>query len=238
MVDKSAMNDIKHVKQSPPIDTARRIHWWIVFVLHVVLGVELVFTVINGNWINVFLILAIMSLMLIPILLGHKFQLDIPSEFQILAIIFVFASLFLGEVRSYYDKLWWWDIVLHASSGLLLGILGFLLVYILNENEQAEIHMRPRFVAFFAFIFAVAVGAIWEIAEFGADQLFGANMQKPMLGDDSGLTDTMWDLIVDTVGAFIISVLGWSYMVRSEVSFIEKWIRKFIIRNPQLFKNP
>ncbi|MGH1470645.1 MAG: hypothetical protein ACRBCS_05590 [Cellvibrionaceae bacterium] len=227
-----------NIKHAQPIDTARRIHWWIVLVLHVVLGVELIFTVINGHWINVFLILAIMSLMLIPILLGHKFQLDIPSEFQILAIIFVFASLFLGEVRSYYEKLWWWDIVLHGSSGLLLGILGFLLIYILNENEQAEIHMRPRFVAFFAFLFAIAVGALWEIAEFAADQLLGTNMQKPMLGDDSGLTDTMYDLVVDTIGALIISILGWSYMVRQEVSFIEKWIRKFIRRNPHLFKNP
>ncbi|MGI1679812.1 MAG: hypothetical protein K6L75_13810 [Cellvibrionaceae bacterium] len=226
-----------NIKQASPIDTARRIHWWIVFVLHIVLGVELIFTIINANWINVFLILAIMSLMLIPIFLGHKFQLDIPSEFQILAIIFVFASLFLGEVRSYYEKLWWWDIVLHGSSGLLLGILGFLLIYILNENEQAEIHMRPRFVAFFAFLFAIAVGALWEIAEFGADQLLGANMQKPMLGDESGLTDTMYDLMVDTVGALVISILGWSYMIRQEVSFIEKWIRKFIQRNPHLFKN-
>ena len=224
-------------KDNSSIDIVRRIHWGIVLILHVVLSVELAVTIYNGVWINVFLILAIMSIMLIPIFLGRAFQLDIPSEFQILAIIFVFAAIFLGEIRSYYERWWWWDIVLHASSGLLLGIFGFLLVYVLNENEQAQIHMRPRFVALFAFLFAIAVGAIWEIFEFAVDGLFGTNMQKPMLGDDSGLTDTMWDLIVDTIGALIISVLGWWYMIHPQSSFIEKWIHKFIQRNPHLFKH-
>ncbi|MCK9564037.1 MAG: hypothetical protein M0R02_15095, partial [Bacteroidales bacterium] len=67
-------------------------------------------------------------------------------------------------------------------------------------------------------------------------RVFGTNMQKPMLGDDSGLTDTMWDLILDALGAFIISLLGWWRMVRGERSFMEHWIRKFVTRNPALFK--
>ena len=97
---------------------------------------------------------------------------------------------FLGEVRSWYERIWWWDIALHTSSGLLLGLVGFLLVYVLTENERIDLHMRPRFVALFAFLFAVAVGALWEIFEFAMDRMLGANMQKPMLDDPSGLTDT------------------------------------------------
>jgi uncharacterized membrane protein YjdF len=96
--------------------------------------------------------------------------------------------------------------------------------------------MRPRFVALFAFLFAVTVGVIWEIFEFSMDSIFGMDMQKTMLGDESGLTDTMFDLIVDNVGALFISGLGWWYMHRKEQSFIQSWIRKFIARNPQLFK--
>lgn len=218
-------------------DVARKIHWGVVILLHLAMVGELIASIYNGYWMNVFLIVAIMSVILIPLVLGYRFQLQIPSEFQILAVVFIFATLFLGEIRSYYERVWWWDIALHTTSGLLLGILGFLLVYVLNENERADLHMRPRFVALFAFIFAIAVGALWEIFEFAMDQLFGTNMQKPMLGDPSGLTDTMWDLIVDTFGALIISVIGWWYMVRKEHSFIELWIQKFVKRNPHLFKN-
>jgi hypothetical protein len=58
-----------------------------------------------------------------------------------------------------------------------------------------------------------------------------------MLGDPSGLTDTRWVMIVNTLGAFAISTLGWWYMKRDERSFIETWIRKFIERNPRLFRH-
>ncbi|MGQ9426380.1 hypothetical protein ACXYTJ_09765 [Gilvimarinus sp. F26214L] len=223
-------------KKDPTMDRARRVHWWVVVILHLLMAGELAVAVYNGYWMNVFLIGAIMSVIFIPLVLGRRFQLQIPSEFQILAVIFTFAALFLGEIRSYYERLWWWDIALHASSGLLLGVLGFLLVYVLNENERAALHMRPRFVALFAFAFAVTMGTLWEIFEFAMDELFGMNMQKPMLGDPSGLTDTMWDLMLDAVGAFVISGIGWWYMIREEHSFIERWIQKFIRRNPHLFR--
>jgi hypothetical protein len=62
-------------------------------------------------------------------------------------------------------------------------------------------------------------------------------MQKPMLGDPSGLTDTMWDLIVDTLGAFVIAVLGYGYLKTAKnESFLERWIHAFIRGNPRLFR--
>jgi uncharacterized membrane protein YjdF len=224
------------VKPKPPRDRAERIHLGLVIVLQALMALELVVLLYRSQWVTAFLVLAIMAIMLSPPIIGRQFRIIIPSEFQIMAILFVFSALFLGEIRSYYERLWWWDIALHTSSGLLLGILGFLLVYVLNESERVDLHMRPRFVALFAFLFAVTVGTLWEIFEFAMDQTVGTNMQKPMLGDPSGLTDTMWDLVVDTLGALVISTLGWWYMSRRERSFIEKWIRKFIERNPRLFR--
>ena len=56
-----------------------------------------------------------------------------------------------------------------------------------------------------------------------------------MAGDPSGLTDTMWDMILNAGGALIISGLGWYYMVMKRESLIDLWIRKFIRRNPNLF---
>jgi hypothetical protein len=175
--------------------------------------------------------LAIFFITFLPILLGNRFQVKIPSEFELLAVILVYASLFLGEVHSYYLKFWWWDLVLHTSSGFLLGILGFLLVYVLNEKKEIDLDLKPGFVALFAFAFAIAFGTYWEIFEFAMDQTFGTNMQK------SGLIDTMWDLIVNSIGALIISLLGWGYLSKEGInSFLEKWIHKFIERNPHMFE--
>ena len=172
----------------------------------------------------------------LPLLLGRRFQVKIPHEFECLAVVFVYASLFLGEVHGFYARFWWWDVVLHTGSGFLLGVLGFLLVYTMNEKKEIELDMKPKFVALFAFVFALGMGAIWEIFEFAMDQLLGVNMQKPMFNDPSGLTDTMWDLIVDGVGAAVISFLGWGYLqTKGSESFLESWIDDFIEKNPHLF---
>lgn len=220
----------------PSPGIATRIHRGIVFAVVLVMTAEAVAMLLDAEWMNAFLVMTIMMAILAPTLFHRRLPVSIPPEFQVLALLFSFAALFLGEVRSYYQRIWWWDIALHASSGLLLGILGFLLVYILNESRRVDIHMRPRFVALFAFLFAVAVGTLWEIFEFAMDRLFGTTMQKPMLGDPSGLTDTMWDLIVDTLGAGTISIFGWIYMRRSRRSFIGHLIGKFISINPHLFR--
>jgi hypothetical protein len=221
---------------TPTRDIASRIHRWFIVSVVVIMGIDLILILLEGNWLNALLISIIIAIILAPVVLGERLPVRVPAEMQLVALAFVFAALFLGEIRSYYDRFWWWDIALHTSSGLLLGIFGFLLVYVLNESRNIDLHMRPRFVALFAFLFAVTAGALWEIFEFTMDGLFGLQMQKPMLGDDSGLTDTMWDLIVDTAGAFAISGLGWWYMHRDEESFIDNWIHKFIAKNPRMFK--
>jgi uncharacterized membrane protein YjdF len=217
-------------------DVATRIHRWIAVAVALVMSGDVALLLYDRQWQSAFLVFMIMALILAPTLLRDRLPVRIPAEFQVLALVFSFATLFLGEVREYYERIWWWDIALHTMSGLQLGVLGFLLVYVLNEHKRVEMHLRPRFVAFFAFLFAVAVGAIWEIFEFAMDEIFGADMQKAMFDDASGLTDTMWDLIVDTLSALAISLMGWWYMHHRARSFIDRWILKFIDRNPGLFR--
>ncbi|MDG2091403.1 MAG: hypothetical protein P8J61_09985 [Gammaproteobacteria bacterium] len=175
--------------------------------------------------------LMILLITILPVVLRNKFTVKIPHGFETLTVLFVFMSLFLGEVQSYYTIFWWWDLVLHSGSAFIMGVLGFLLVYVLNEKKEIELNLNRNFVALFAFMLAVGIGALWEVFEFTVDQLFGLNMQK------SGLVDTMWDLIVNVFGALIISVLGWGYIKTRETdSFLERWIEEFIEKNPRFFE--
>lgn len=178
---------------------------------------------------NVALTATVLTMTALPALMERQYNVQIPPEFELLAILFVFASLFLGEVRGYYLRFWWWDAVLHVGSGLLLGLTGFLLVYILNQTDRIQIFMKPGFVALFSFAFAMAAGALWEIFEFTVDNLFGLNMQK------SGLQDTMWDLIVDAFGALVFSVTGYLYLKRGWGSPIFRSVERFLETNPEFF---
>lgn len=231
------MPDSLSTSKGPPSpDLARRAHVAVLAVTQLIMAAELVLLLRSERWMHAFLVVAVMVAILLPVIARRRFAVTIPSELQILAILFIFATLFLGEVRAYYERLWWWDLALHATAGLLLGLVGFLIVYILNENDLVELQMRPSFVALFAFFFGIGIGTLWEIFEFAMDRFFGLTMQKPMLGDASGLTDTMWDLILDTLGAAVMSVTGWRYMNGVRNGRVDSWARRFIERNPQLFR--
>ena len=216
-----------------PANRARRAHLAILAVLQLVMAVQLVLLLMRGDWPQAFFVAGIMILTLAPLL--FRLPVDIPSEMQIVAILFVFATLYLGEVRDYYQRFWWWDMALHTTSGLLLGLFGFMFVYMLNEDRHVDLHMRPGFIALFAFFFAVGIGGLWEIFEFAMDHYAGTDMQPATPGDPSGLTDTIHDLIVDTIGAAIVSLAGWRYLARARTSRIDNWAKRFIERNPQIF---
>ena len=213
------------------------IHRGITLFLKATLIVGACLSLYQGRYQAAFETFAILSITFLPLLLGRRFQVSIPHEFEVLAVLFIYASLFLGEVHGYYLRFWWWDLVLHAGSGFLLGVLGFLLVYVMNEKKEIELDLKPGFVALFTFVFAIALGTLWEVFEFFMDRTFGTIMQKPMLGDFTGLTDTMYDLMVDALGALIIAVLSYGYVkTAGSDSFLERWIDKFIDRNPQFFQ--
>jgi len=200
--------------------------------LKIILAVGAVLEAMQGNWMVAITTTGIVIVAFLPMLVGYRFHVRIPPEFELLAVIFVYASLFLGEVHGYYLKYWWWDILLHTSSGLIMGVFGFLLVYVINEHEDLEMHMKPGFVCLFAFMFALGMGTIWEIVEFALDQLLGMDTQG------SSLADTMSDLIVDGIGALIISMLGYKYLRANQAdSFLERWIHHFIVLNRRIFSH-
>jgi hypothetical protein len=196
------------------------------FVLQSILVLGGLGALYERQWVNAVLIAGIIFLTLLPALVRMRFSINIPLEFELLAIAFVFASIFLGEFMDYYARFWWWDLVLHLGSGLLFGLFGFIVVYLLHGEERVPLRLNPFFLALFAFAFALAMGALWEIFEFAMDRSFGTNMQK------SGLDDTMGDLIVDAFGAFAVAALGWSYIVTGERSPVAALIEGFKRRNP------
>lgn len=151
----------------------------------------------------------------IPDILERHLKRDIPSFMVTMYIIFLYCAIFLGEVRSFYYLIPNWDNFLHTFSGMMLGSLGFSVITILNKTDKIPLNMSPFFVALFAFCFAVTIGVFWEFYEYLFDGLLGLNMQKFMLEDGialigrEALSDTMTDLFVDALGAFIMSVIGY-----------------------------
>ncbi len=180
------------------------------------------------RWSLAFVALATMALSLVPVLASQRFGIRLPASFFAGIVVFIFGTIFLGEAFDFYNRYWWWDVILHAGSAIGFGLAGFLFVFMLFEGDR---YAAPAWaVAFVSFCFALSIGTMWEIFEFGVDQVFGTNMQK------SGLSDTMWDLIVDTVGAGIGAIAGWFYLRGRELGGLTWALREFISANRRLFR--
>jgi len=153
-----------------------------------------------------------LAVMMLPSVIERRWKITIPSYMHICYVVFLYAGIYLGEVRNFYYTVPHWDTILHTFSGAMLGAVGYSIVETLNSQEKIKVNMSTGFVALFAFCFALAMGVLWEIYEFSVDQILSLNMQKyatenglPKIGSEA-LLDTMKDLIVDSVGAFAFTI--------------------------------
>ena len=169
--------------------------------------------------------------MLLPKFLHERISIRVPAGMMLMYAIFLYCSIYLGEVRSFYYHIPYWDTILHTFSGGMLGTLGFSLITILNGTEKVPVNLSPVFVCIFTFCFAVTLGAIWEFYEFAADSILGTNMQKfalesgeRLIGRDA-LMDTMKDLIVDSIGAFVAAGIGYI-----SLKYKKGWIESFLLK--------
>ncbi len=166
--------------------------------------------------------------LLIPIIISKKTKIIIPAVLYIIYILFIFGCIVLGEVFDLYNVIPTWDVILHIFSGLMLGLIGLSFVYLLNKDD---VKLSPIFIAIFIFCFAISIGVVWEIIEFTNDSIFAGNAQRYLAENSTALIgrealmDTMEDLIVDTIGALVISVF--SYI---SIKHNRSWIDMFIIK--------
>lgn len=206
-----------------------KFHFFFIWFVRFTLLLALYRSVVSENWQVLGIVLFALILTFLALIVEKRYKIDIPIEFEIGIVILIYGSIVLGELEGYYSAFWWWDVILHTLTGVVVGFVGFLILLILFRNKN--IIASPASIALFSFSLAAAIGGIWEIFEFGMDQIFGLNMQK------SGLVDTMWDLIVNNAGALFASLVGYFYLKGGEPPFINKIIKRFRKENPKIAKD-
>lgn len=162
-----------------------------------------VISIYQKNYLLLFISVLTLGLVSLPFFI-RKLEFKFPLEIELISILFIYATIFLGEAHNFYEQFWWWDNLLHGGSAIVFGFIGFTILYFMVNRH--ELKARPWAIAVFSFSFAIAIGVLWEILEFFLDNFFGFNLQK------SGLRDTMGDLIVDTLGAIFSSTIAFIYL--------------------------
>lgn len=182
----------------------------ILVAFEVYLGVLEILYITSGHWSKFILNFIVMLCLTLPWIMtwiANATKIDLPSNFQVIIFGFIVLAQYLGEIRGFYQLFWWWDLLLHAIFGGYAVIIALHLNKgTITEDHKASIKRFKLLKSFYAFSVAITLGTLWELFEFTGDYFFKTDMIK------GGLQDTITDLLVKIVAAFITSMV---YFLRS-----------------------
>lgn len=187
-------------------------------ILRAIVVGAMVTSFIRGNYENVFYSALALILFIAPAFFEKNFGLKLPNILEIVIMLFIFASIVLGEMYNYYLKIPVWDTMLHTINGFLCAAVGFGMVDILNRNEKIKFQLSPVFLAVVAFCFSMTIGVLWEFFEFSCDMFLGADTQKDtvihtinsaMLNSISEGSGTMANIVSTTVNGQVLPIDGY-----------------------------
>ena len=110
------------------------------------------------------------------------------------------ALLLAANVAGYafdlYGAYWWFDRVLHAAT--IFAMTFWVAVFVFDDAIRQG--RAVRFVVLLACV-GIAIGALWEVAEWAFDQAWPGDVIK-------GKHDTLMDVVMDTAGAVLAALLA------------------------------
>ena len=108
------------------------------------------------------------------------------------------AANIAGYVFNLYDRFRWFDEAIHGYTTMAITLVLALLLaggVLVGARDH-----RLLFVLVAASL-GLAIGALWEVAEWAYDQVVAGNVIK-------GKRDTIIDLILDSFGAIVAGALA------------------------------
>lgn len=119
------------------------------------------------------------------------------KELKLLIIIFLIAAL-SGFVFKLYEITNWYDKLVHFYFGCVMTLTGY--TFFKNNNGNEKI----IFVILFSIGLTMFMAVNFEIIEFIIDKIFHSNHQNL----ETGVDDTMYDLIVTLVGSIMTIIIN------------------------------
>jgi len=194
-----------------------------------------VFLVVTKQYSRLPLAFGTIGLILLPAVMERLLQCRLCMPIYIFALLYAVGPM-MGQCWKFYYTIRWWDKLLHISGGVMFAIVGAYFFELLTKRKENYVG-----AAIFALCFSMAIAALWEFVEFGADRFLGMDMQDDMLvthftsyllGEgvgvtgsieniqsvvvngirfpgyiDIGLTDSMLDMMLESLGALVTCLL-------------------------------
>lgn len=161
------------------------------------------------------LIAAILSL--IPAILKRNYNINMHWRISFLITLALYLHT-VGLSFRLYSKIFYYDIIMHILGSIVIALLGFIIVYTMHFTRKVRLSIP--LIGIFTVIFALAVGALWEIGEFAIDQFLGTRAQPSNF-------DTMTDLIYDALAGIATAVAAMFYVNNTSETKLSELIHPF-----------
>lgn len=192
------MKKLNNVAQVP---TVHLVIWWVIRGILIIWGINGLFHGHTTVFIQSLFAIAFTHLWDMFQLFGkHSFISEVEYTPQTLLNIFIFFGCVMGTTTGVFEAWESYDMVQHFTSGLICGWFGYDFAVIIQGRKHP---IKPAMAALFAVGFGLVVAVGWEFYEFSMDRLYGMNLQCSSLTSESGLIDTMTDLILGSSGTLL-----------------------------------
>lgn len=197
--------------------------FWIL--LRISLIVCIIYSIVQGNYIMMGESIACLCFShlwdLFQVFGNDSFIVEVPPLSQTMLNLIILAGIPFGSYLGLFDKLWYYDIIMHVLSGVVSAVFGYDFAVILQRKKGK---CSVILAAMFGLMFAMSIACGWEIYEFLMDYLHGTNLQLSSAGPETamfdmakyrneygylGLVDTMTDMINNTIGG----LCGMTFMI-------------------------
>lgn len=134
----------------------------------------------------------------------------LPIEPELIIWLTMAAALHTFGSAGLYDLLEQFDSFTHALSASLVAATGYTIVRAIDLHSD-EVYLPTKLMFVFILLFILAVGVVWELAEFTIDlaaQEFGF---EAVLAQH-GVSDTVGDLLFNLAGAIVAATVGATYL--------------------------
>ena len=165
---------------------------------------------------NILVCISFYFLLVIPSII-RKFKLKFSVMLELIYLLFIILSCLFGSILRFYSMIYWFDSFVHYISGMLTALLAFVLLIYMKKYKEKDL----IFHIVFMILVTLSVAACWEIFEFTADSLLGGDAQRVL---ETGVTDTMKDIICALLGSVLICILYAYEYVNDKILLIKSVI--------------
>ena len=153
----------------------------------------------NNNYSRALTFIAIYPLLLLPFII-NKTKLKLSDQEIFLYYLFILIADFIGCVCNLYNTVSWYDIFVHFLSGMFTFVLATVIFRLITKEKNKLLKIL------FCLGIVALIAITWEVFEFSVDSIIKTNLQHNL---DTGVIDTMQDMIVATLGGIISSIYMW-----------------------------